>query len=447
MPQVILLELNEISFEYVSKYIELGLLPNLRRLIAAHGVSTTTSETEHANLEPWIQWVTAHTGLSFSDHGVFRLGDIVSKDLPQIWETLEAAGLSVGAISPMNAKHRTSAPAFFVPDPWTSTDISAPAALVTLYQSIAQAVNDNAQSKITPRSALGLLQGLARYARPSNYRHYVEAVLSARTRPWRKAMFLDQLLADVFVRETIRTKPNFASLFLNAGAHIQHHYMFSSAAYSGPLRNPAWYARVGEDPVLDVYSAYDRIVGDVVAAFPDARILLATALRQVPHGKVTYYWRLREHAAFLREIGLEFDRVEPRMSRDFLVSFADERGARKGAEHLDEVCALDGKKLFEVDNRGKDLFVMLSYDEDITPDFAYAVAGRRHQGLYGKVAFVALKNGEHDGTGYLIDSGARREEAVAEIPLSELPRRIAQMFGVTFPAAQPRPDRWLSAES
>ena len=34
---------------------------------------------------------------------MFRLGDVVNTDIEQIWERLERRGLSVGAISPMNA--------------------------------------------------------------------------------------------------------------------------------------------------------------------------------------------------------------------------------------------------------------------------------------------------------------------------------------------------------
>lgn len=63
-------------------------------------------------LEPWIQWVTAHTGLTFEQHNVFRLGDIADKDIPQIWEYLETNGISVGAVSPMNANNRVSKAVF-----------------------------------------------------------------------------------------------------------------------------------------------------------------------------------------------------------------------------------------------------------------------------------------------------------------------------------------------
>ena len=73
-------------------------------------------------------------------------------------------------------------------------------------------------------------------------------------------MFSDLLLSDFFMSKTRRQQPNFATLFLNAGAHIQHHYMFSSAASKGTNRNPKWYVDSEDDPVLEVYALYDRIL-------------------------------------------------------------------------------------------------------------------------------------------------------------------------------------------
>src|SRR4051794_16443678 len=104
--QLLLLEFNEINFDSVAFYCAHGRLPNFRRLIDEHGWHTTTSEQAYEHIEPWIQWVTAHTGLSLAEHGVFRLGDIARTEIPQIWERLEERGLKVGAVSPMNAKHR-----------------------------------------------------------------------------------------------------------------------------------------------------------------------------------------------------------------------------------------------------------------------------------------------------------------------------------------------------
>ena len=428
MPQQLLfLELNEINFDYVDAYVDRGGLPNLGRLARASGVARTVSEQRYEDLEPWIQWVTAHTGLPLAEHGVFRLGDIVKKDLPQIWEQLEGRGLSVGAISPMNAKNRLRDAAFFVPDPWTSTHPTATPRLVALYAGIAQAVNENAQSKVSARSVAGLAAGFAAYARPANYATYLGLAASSRGRPWRKALILDLLLADVFVREVRRTSPDFASLFVNAGAHVQHHYLFSSACYAGPHRNPAWYVPAGVDPVYEAYALYDRIVGQVQAAFPRARVMVATGLHQDPHDRVTYYWRLREHAAFLSRIRVPFRRVEPRMSRDFLVVCETGEEARIAGERLARVAAGDGSPVFAVDNRGTDLFVELVYSSEIGPGFEITIDSERFAGFDRDVAFVALKNGRHNGIGYFLDSAARPDAAAErEFPLAQVHSRILE---------------------
>jgi hypothetical protein len=440
MPQQLLfLELNEINFEYVVSYVRRGGLPNLGRLIRTNGVARTVSEQRYEELEPWIQWVTAHTGMPLAAHGVFRLGDIVQKDLPQIWEQLEGRGLTVGAISPMNAKNRVRRAAFFVPDPWTATPPTATARLAALYRGIAQAVNENAQSKVSARSLAGLLSGFAAYARPTNYGTYARLAASSPRRPWRKALVLDLLLADVFVREVRRTSPDFASLFLNAGAHIQHHYLYSSACYEGPHRNPAWYLPAGADPVHEAYALYDRIVGQVLAEFPDARVMLATGLHQDPHDRVTYYWRLREHAAFLSRIRVDCRRVEPRMSRDFLVLCDSAAQAARAEARLARATAADGAPLFAIDNRGSDLFVELVYAGEIGPGFVYSIDGEAFTGLDREVAFVALKNGRHNGIGYFLDSAASPEALAGhEFPLAEVHARILDALDPAAPRLEER---------
>jgi hypothetical protein len=431
--RLLLLELNEINFDHVRVYAERGKLPVLARFIDAHGIAETSSEKEYEELEPWIQWVTAHTGLSLADHKVFRLGDIVKHDIPQVWELLEHQGLKVGAVAPMNAKNRCRDAAFFVPDPWTPTEMTGPAAMKKLCRAISQAVNDNAQARVTPSSAMWLLAGAMLYARPANYLRYAAMGGAAlRRRPWTKALILDQLLADIFVTQVRRKRPDFASLFLNAGAHIQHHYMFNSPAYTGAQRNPEWYLAPDRDPVLEVYELYDRVLGQVENAFPGTRLMIATGLHQDPHGHATFYWRLRDHEGFLRSIGVPFLGVEPRMSRDFVVACADAEQARQAARRLESVQSEDGAPLFEVDNRGTDLFVMLVWPHDIPEDFRYRVDNELRSGLRGAVSFVAIKNGEHNGTGYVIDTARRRGTERELFPLSDMPRRIAEACGVTL---------------
>lgn len=435
---VLLIALNEINFDHVKSYVGMGKLPTLGRLIAEHGITETTSERSYEELEPWIQWVTAQTGLSLAEHGVFRLGDIVHKDIPQIWEVLEAEGLKVGAISPMNAKNRCRNPAFFVPDPWTETPVTGSPLMKKFHQAVARSVNENASSKLSVSSASWLIAGLAAYAKPASYRRYLSFVVAALSRrPWAKALVLDQVLADIFVSLAKKKSVDFASLFLNAGAHIQHHYMFNAKAYSGPQKNPRWYIDEKLDPILDVYEAYDSIVKQVRESFPLARLLLATGLHQDPHPETTFYWRLRDHAAFLARIGIVPASLQPLMSRDFIVKFESEVEAKAAAERLAGVRSLDGTTLFEVENRGLDLFVMLTWPQDIPADFQYVAQNQPPAALRNEVDFVAIKNGRHNGIGYLVDTGAPSVGSEV-MPLKELPRRIASACGTTW--KDPTPD-------
>ena len=119
--KVILLELNEINFDFVEKYLKSGEdLPAFSNVLNKK-IYKTSSENEYEHLEPWIQWVSAHTGKKFNEHKIFRLGDIVNSNELQIYEKLEQHGFSVGAISPMNTKNNLKNPAYFIPDPWTKT--------------------------------------------------------------------------------------------------------------------------------------------------------------------------------------------------------------------------------------------------------------------------------------------------------------------------------------
>ncbi len=431
-PDLFLIELNEINFDFVERYALRGKLPHLARLIAQHGITHTSSEDVYDHLEPWIQWITAHTGKTYAQHQVFRLGDITAHEIPQIWEFLESHGLKVGAVSPMNANNRLTKGAFFVPDPWTETASTGGLFLRRLGSAVAQAVNDNAQSRITAKSAFWLMAGAARYARPVNYPAYFSLVKNAlKKKSWSKAQFLDQLLSDVMIRETRAKRPQFASLFLNAGAHIQHHYMFNSKVYDGQQSNPAWLLDRDDDPIFDIYNQYDRSIGQIIKAFPGARLMIATGLHQDPYEQEKYYWRLKDHDSFLRQIGVPFKSVQPRMSRDFLIECHDAAEALSAQEKLLQAASADGTPLFSVDNRGSSLFVMLIYPSDIPAEMSIKAGDQMHPNFREHVAFVAIKNGEHNGIGYLIDTGAARGEQKL-IPLAALPGMIAGAFGLDW---------------
>lgn len=428
MNSLVFLELNELNFEFVEHYARQGKLPVFARLLDAHGYARTESEAVYEHIEPWIQWFSVHTGKSYAEHGVFRLGDGPAAGVTQIWEQLERKGLRVGAFSPMNAGNVLDNAAFFVPDPWTKTAVAAPPLMRAAYGAICQAVGDNAEGRITPASLSQLMVGLLVYSRLRNWPAYLRDAASGARNHWPRAVFLDRFLGDCFLNLWQRTRPDFSTAFLNGAAHLQHHYLFSSAAYNGPHRNPDWYLPAGADPLLGVYRVYDDLLGSILALEPRPRVMIATGLHQDPVDEPVFYWRLRDHAAFLRRLGCAYTAVEPRMSRDFLVTCGNAADAAATAARLASGHAADGGAIFDVDNRGESLFVTLAYPREIAAGFKARFGGTAIDDLSAEVVFVAIKNAHHNGIGYFLDTGAHAAPQDAPIPLTALWQRVVAAF-------------------
>jgi hypothetical protein len=415
---MILLALNELNLDFIRGYIQAGKLPNFDRMLQ-HGVVHTSSESKYELLEPWIQWATVQTAKTFNEHKVFRLGDMVNRpDLKQIFEDLEDSGLSVGAISPFNADNRLKKAKFFIPDPWTQTSSSGGFIIAKLSQTVSRFVNSNASGKVGVIDLLWLMIGFVVYVRVKRWPKIIKFA-SLRKKPGVKAAILDMILLEVFVTLQKKHKPDYSHLFFNGGAHVQHHYMFNSSQYDGEFRNPEWYCPSDWDPILMMLEVYDTIVGDLLES--GERIVGATGLHQIPHEEQTFYWRPVAHKKFLESAGIQepFE-VTPRMSRDFLIEVDTNEAAARIEHHLNQFTdSVRIKPVFKVDNRGSSLFIEIIYDEDLVDGMTFNGPGGVTIGnLRQKLAFVAIKNGKHHGTGYVFSN--RKIELPKEIALKEV---------------------------
>ena len=92
---IVLLEFNELSPTLITNFISEGHLPNFKRLRDESQTWVTDAEEAAPNLEPWIQWVTVHSGLSYDEHGIFHLGDGDKLKVKCIWDLASDAGMPV----------------------------------------------------------------------------------------------------------------------------------------------------------------------------------------------------------------------------------------------------------------------------------------------------------------------------------------------------------------
>ena len=336
--KLILIQLNEINFNYFKEYIFKNNYKNLKQLYNLKYYETY-SEKEYKNLEPWIQWFSAVSGLEASEHKLFRLGDVNEKEIDQIYEVLERKGYKVGAISPMNVKNKLKDPAFFIPDPWTKTNSDNNFWNKKLFSAIKQTVNDNASSKISFKSFLILFVSFIRFFKLKNFFLYLKLILNSKFRPWNKSLFLDLFLHDIHLT-FLKKKINFSSIFFNAGAHIQHHYLFNMVEKS--TNDPSWYLNRKLNPAKELFDVYDKIISDYLKFYKN-NIIVATGLSQELSLKPIYYYRLKNHKSFFKKLGINFHDILPRMSRDFLMEFVDEESAKKAEKQIQSIEDHQGK--------------------------------------------------------------------------------------------------------
>jgi len=116
--RVIMLEFNELTSSLMDRFIQEGELPNFDRFKNEANVYVTDAEEAQDNLEPWIQWVTVHSGLSYAEHQVFHLNDGHKLHQKCIWELVSDAGLPIWVCGSMNAKYAHPLNVRLLPHPW-----------------------------------------------------------------------------------------------------------------------------------------------------------------------------------------------------------------------------------------------------------------------------------------------------------------------------------------
>src|SRR5262245_39928826 len=161
--RVLQIEFNELVPQLMDKWIADGSLPNFKALRdrSLQFVSTVDVESP-GELEPWIQWYSVHTGLSYDQHGVFHLTDGPRAKHRDIFDVLGDAGFTLGCCGSMNVKSFPADRGFFVADPWCDGQSAQPAALNTFQNFVSQYVREYSNpagqdGKVSPAQFLSFM--------------------------------------------------------------------------------------------------------------------------------------------------------------------------------------------------------------------------------------------------------------------------------------------------
>ena len=405
--KLLLIEMNELNFDFVKQYVNEFNLVNLEKIISKNNL-VTKSEKKYEYLEPWIQWASVHTGMEALEHKIFRLGDITNVNLTQIFEKVENYGYSVSCISPMNTINRLSKGNTFIPDPWTQTKSDDSWWGRNLSNMINQTVNDNSSGKLTVKSLFIIILSFFRFVRLNKYYRSIKLAFLSIGKPWRKAIFFDRLIHEINLNLIKSKKPAFSTIFFNSMAHIQHHYLLNSKINNSNLKNPEWYIKSKYDPFFEGLIEFNDILKDYIN-LRDYEFIIATGLTQSHYNKLEFYWRIKDHKKFIDKVGIKYKFIHPRMTRDFLIEFNNKDEKKDAIYKLSKIYEKESKKTIfnEIDERAESIFVTLTYSDDLKKKIL--VFDEKEIYADNEITFVAIKNGEHSDKGFLSHSNGLKQ--------------------------------------
>lgn len=446
---VLMLEFNELSPTLMDRFMAAGHLPNFKRLHDESVTWVTDAQEAQENLEPWIQWVTVHTGLTFEEHGVFLLGDGPKCTQPRLWDILSEHGRSNLICGSMNTAYRPGLRGMLIPDPWTVGAKPFPArAFDPFLKFVVTNVQEHTNTSVPLSRAdkIAFLRWMASHGLSASTVSFIANQLLNEKRTgkfrWRRAIVLDRLMWDVFQWHFRRVRPDFATFFLNSTAHFQHLHWRNMDPE--PFRVKPTDAEQAEyaNAVLYGYQQMDRVVGKALALAGDTHtVVFSSALGQQPylkaeeHGGKVFY-RPKSFRTFTEWCGLDMPHeIQPVMSEEFHLVFENEADAARAEAQLRTV-TIDNRPGMRVRRTGTDIMTGCGIFEKLTGNPEITVAGQSPRPFLDLFYLAeGVKSGMHHPDGIL---WIRRPDRVhrdgGRVPLKAVAPTLLAMQGVEPPA-------------
>jgi predicted AlkP superfamily phosphohydrolase/phosphomutase len=437
---VILLEFNELTPSLIDRFVEQGELPNFKRF-KEQSLAFTTDAEDIGSLEPWIQWVTVHTGLSAEEHQIFRLDEGHKLKAPRVWDLLSPHGYRSWVCGSMNVRYEPDTLATVLPDPWCRQVEPRPAELRPYFRFVQTQVQEHTNVN-NPLTAADYLQFAGWMMRKGLSRSSVQAILAQLTAErlsdvrWKRVTLLDRLQYDVFEHYYRKLCPAFSTLFLNSTAHYQHAYWDTLEPEKYPDRKPNPKRARYQHAILYGYQKMDALLGHLFnLAGDDATLILCTALSQEAsqHDRVRY--RPFDFERLLRFAGVSKDlQVTPVMADQFYVDFSSPQEMEQVGEKLSQI-ELEGKKLVRLRREGDRLFCTCKVKTEV-PEGALVRCGESavpFKELFYKIPTSKIADHHPDGVLWIRLPSRKREATTERVPLRSVAPTILRLMGVNPP--------------
>lgn len=452
--KVLLVEVNEITWNLIDPLIEKGKLPTFAKLKAEGSWGAPLSVDLPPQLDPWITWTTVYTGRPQADHNVFFLQQPPeSIRAERLWELCNSQGLSVGVYGSLCSWPPQPVKGFYIPDTFAQDTSTYPASLqpiqelnLTYTRSIRLPADKDGLLFKAQLGAKLLSLGLSLRSATRIVRQLALERIRPETR-WRRVALQPFVNLDFFTRLYRRYRPALATFHTNHVAHYMHTYWKAMQPELFPQETDPAEVRIYGGAIEYGYETADELLKRMLGLIDDNTVLvLASSMGQKPYisnlkkGKRISQLRsldqlldilgVRNRVRTLSTMSDQFNIYTNDMqTREFIIT------AMKQA-YIDE----PSRPMFCLDTRdAKSISATLNYyDETLENSRCYFP----HLGANGVYRFEDLvyctgmaKSGCHDPKGVLAlyGAGVRKGERLGECNNLDIAPTLLTLLGLPIP--------------
>lgn len=415
---ILLVELNEITWDLIDPFIARGLLPTFAKLKQNGCWGAPMALEEPAQLDPWVTWTTLLTGKPQSEHNVHSLRQPPETiNATRLWDICSEAGLSVGVYGSCCSWPPKPVSGFWVPDTFSPDAATFPASLEpiqrlnTTYTRTVRLPSDEDGLGFKIRLGVDLMRlGFGPSAMIAVAKQLISEVTDSKAR-WRRAALQPVVNSSFFAKLYRKHRPRFATFHSNHVAHYQHTYWKAMEPDKfRPIETSETERKIYGKAIEYGYVVADKLLARILKLMDDNTVLVvASSLGQKPYlskakgGKRIQ--QVRSHKRLMEIIGFEAE-VVPAMSDEFAIY--SEQHEQIAASLAAAWVGDPEKKMFGVQNRDSSVRVNLQVHE-VSPQspICFPLAPGAPKVSYEDLIYNTghLKSGCHDPRGMVIFYG------------------------------------------